>query len=126
MKIATFNCNSVRARVPIIEYWLKKERPDILALQEIKVQTEAFPYEPFEQLGYQCTVQGQKAYAGVATLSLVKPDEIISGFNDGDESEFPRLLTCRFGRLYFINTYVPQGRDPDSEQFKYKSNWFMP
>ncbi len=124
MKIATFNCNSVRARVPIITYWLEKEKPDILALQEIKVQTDLFPREPFEELGYHCEVQGRKGHAGVATLSREKPDEAIPGFRDGDEDENSRILACRWGRLHVINTYVPQGRDVESEYFQYKLEWF--
>ncbi len=124
MKIATYNCNSVRARIPIITHWLEKEKPDILALQEIKVQTDLFPHEPFNDLGYHAVVQGQKAYAGVATLSKIEPDEIHAGFRDGDDLEFPRIIACRWGRLHVINTYVPQGRERESEWFSYKLEWF--
>ena len=124
MKIATFNCNSVRARLPVIVRWLEKEDPDILALQEIKVQTDIFPHEPFEDLGYHCEVRGRKSYAGVATISKKPPDEVNAGFRDGDESEWSRLLACRWGRLHVINTYVPQGRKMESEHFQYKLEWF--
>lgn len=124
MKIATFNCNSVRARVPIIASWLAREKPDILALQEIKVRTEDFPYDAFRELGYHASVQGRKGHAGVATLSLVPPDESAAGFDDGDEAEFSRILTTRWGKLHVINTYVPQGRDLESEHFRYKLEWF--
>lgn len=124
MKIATYNCNGVRARIDTITKWLVKESPDILCLQEIKVETDLFPTEPFTELGYHATVQGKKAHAGVATLSRIKPDKYVPGFNDGDDFEFSRILTCKFGRLYVINTYCPQGRDPDHEQFQYKLEWF--
>jgi exodeoxyribonuclease III len=124
MKIATFNCNSVRARVPIIVSWLEKEKPDVLALQEIKVETKSFPYEPFESLGYHCEVQGKKGHSGVATLSRVKPDEAIPGFMDGDEAEYSRILVCRYGKIYVFNTYIPQGRERESEHFTYKLKWF--
>ncbi len=124
MKIATFNCNSVRARLPNIASWLEKHTPDILALQEIKVVNELFPHEPFQELGYHCEVRGQKAYAGVAILSKEPPDKVRAGFLDGDESEWPRILHCKWGRLHVINTYCPQGRDPDSEHFQYKLQWF--
>jgi len=134
MKIATFNCNSVRARIPIITRWLEKEKPDILALQEIKVETDKFPREPFEHLGYRCEVRGRKGHAGVATLSLMVPDEVNAGFRDGDESEHSRILACTWhahlahdisGRanLHVINTYVPQGQEMESEQFRYKLEW---
>jgi exodeoxyribonuclease-3 len=124
MKIATFNCNSVRQRIPIISSWLEMHQPDILALQEIKVTTDLFPREPFENAGYRCQVQGKPAHAGVTILSRVAPDEVIPGFGDGDESEFPRLIGCRFGKLRILNSYVPQGQSTDSDQFKYKLEWF--
>jgi exodeoxyribonuclease-3 len=124
MKIATYNCNGVRARVDVIARWLRKENPDILCIQEIKVETDLFPREPFKELGYIAVVQGKKGHAGVATLSKSQPDEYIAGFGDGDKSEYPRLLTCKFKNLYVINTYCPQGRDPEHEQFQYKLEWF--
>jgi len=125
LKIATYNCNGVRARVQNIVDWLKKEEPDILCLQEIKVATELFPHEPFNELGYECTVQGKKGHAGVATLWKIKPDETYAGFRDGDDLEYARILTCKWGRLWVINTYVPQGRDREHEQFAYKLEWFV-
>jgi exodeoxyribonuclease-3 len=124
VKIATYNCNGVRARVPLIVDWLEKNEPDILGLQEIKVVNEEFPFEPFLKLGYKCEVRGQKAYAGVAMLSKETPDEVNSGFRDGDKSEEARILHCRWGNLHVVNTYCPQGRDPESEQFQYKLEWF--
>jgi len=124
MKIVTFNCNSVRQREPIITDWLKREKPDVLALQEIKVVTEGFPREPFEKLGYHCQVRGRKAQAGVAILSKAPPDEVHAGFRDGDETEESRILACRWGRLHVVDTYCPQGRDPASEVFQYKLAWF--
>jgi len=124
MIIATFNCNSVRQRIPIIEGWIRKHQPDIFALQEIKVTTDLFPREPFENLGYHCEVQGKPGHAGVAILSKTKPDDVLAGFGGNDKSEFPRILTCQFGKLYAINTYVPQGQDVKSEVFQYKLAWF--
>lgn len=124
MKIATYNCNGVRARINNIIDWLKNENPDILALQEIKVVNELFPHQPFNNLGYTCAVRGKKAHAGVALISKTQPDEIHAGFRDGDESEEPRIIAGRWGKLHLINTYCPQGRDPDHEQFQYKLEWF--
>ncbi len=124
MKIATYNCNGIRARIDTVTEWLSKENPDILCLQEIKVVNELFPYEPFTELGYHATVQGKKAHAGVAILSKIPPVECAKGFRDGDELEYARILACRFGRLHVINTYCPQGRDPEHEQFRYKLEWF--
>jgi len=127
LKIATYNCNGVRARVDSIIEWMKKENPDILCLQEIKVETELFPYDRFEEIGYRSVVQGKKGHAGVATLfrsPVNPPDDIYPGFRDGDETEFSRILTCRWNKFYLINTYVPQGRDREHEQFQYKLEWF--
>lgn len=124
MIVATFNCNSVRQRLPIILNWLQRYQPDILALQEIKVRTEEFPYMAFETAGYHSEVQGMPGYAGVAILSRTIPDEITPGFGDGDESEFPRIITARFGKIRIINTYVPQGQEVGSEAFQYKLKWF--
>jgi exodeoxyribonuclease-3 len=125
MKIATFNCNGVRARMPVIIRWLEENKPDILGLQEIKVQTDLFPHEPFNELGYRCEVNGKKAHAGVAILSRIEPDKSFSGFRDGDEDEYPRILGVKFGNLHVINTYIPQGRDIESEQYQYKLEWFV-
>jgi exodeoxyribonuclease III len=124
MRVASFNTNSVRARIPIITGWLEQHKPDILALQEIKVVTDLFPKEPFEELGYHCEVRGKPGHAGVAILSKVEPDDSIAGFNGEDADEFPRILACRFGKLHVINTYAPQGQDLKSEVFQYKLRWF--
>ncbi|HDS30537.1 MAG TPA: exodeoxyribonuclease III, partial [Firmicutes bacterium] len=78
----------------------------------------------FEEIGYHCEVRGQKAYAGVATLFREFPDEAVSGFLDGDETEDVRILHCRWKTLHVINTYCPQGRDPESEHFQNKLKWF--
>ena len=123
MKIATFNCNSVRVRVPIITWWLQKHQPDILALQEIKVDTDKFPYQPFQELGYHCVVRGKGGYSGVATLSKVEPDEVRAGFGDGDVKEEPRIIVTEHNKIFIINTYVPQGQDIESEVFQYKLEW---
>ncbi|MCX6647211.1 MAG: exodeoxyribonuclease III [bacterium] len=124
MKIATYNCNGVRARVDNIVRWLQKENPDILCMQEIKVETDLFPHKPFTELGYHAAVQGKKGHAGVATLSKIPPDKCVAGFSDGDNIENSRILACKFGSLHIINTYVPQGRDAEDEQFQYKLEWF--
>lgn len=126
MKIATYNCNGIRARINNTVDWLKLEKPDILCVQEIKVVNELFPHEPFNEIGYKCEVRGKKAHAGVAFIykEKLKADEFHGGFRDGDESEEPRILAGKWGKLNLINTYCPQGRAVDHEQFQYKLNWF--
>ena len=66
MKVASFNVNSIRARLPVVVSWLRKSRPDVLAMQETKVQDEDFPKAAFEEVGYSCVFRGQKSYNGVA------------------------------------------------------------
>ena len=92
MKIATFNTNSVRARLPIIKQWLSEESPDLLCLQEVKAQEMDFPAQEFEDLGYHAEVRGQKSYNGVAILSKKRPEEIKKGLYD-DENEEARFLS---------------------------------
>ena len=125
MKIASFNTNSIRARLPIIVDWLTAEQPDILCVQETKVQDPDFPQHAFEEIGYHSTFLGQKSYNGVATLSLMTPSTVAYGFGDGGNDEEARLLTATFDGLTVVNTYVPQGQAPDSEKFQFKLDWFQ-
>lgn len=124
MKVASFNTNGIRARLPIIENWLKGEEPDVLCIQETKVQDQDFPGEVFESLAYHCTFRGQKSFNGVAMLSKAVPKEVSFGFGDGDEKEEPRIITILIEDIHVVNTYVPQGTAPDSERFQYKLDWF--
>src|SRR5688500_5853252 len=124
MKIATFNCNSVRKRMPIILDWLRANRPDVLTLQETKVQDHEFPQQDFVSAGYHVSFRGMKSYNGVATLTLEKPKEVIHGFAPGPDSEDFRLLQTVVGDIRIINTYVPQGSDIESEKYQYKLKWF--
>jgi exodeoxyribonuclease-3 len=124
MKVATFNCNSVRKRLPIILEWLEKEKPDVLALQETKVQDKDFPKEAFQEAGYFVYFRGMKAYNGVATLTREEPSEIMYGFKPGPDSEDFRIIQTVVNGVRVINTYVPQGYHPESEKFQYKLKWF--
>jgi exodeoxyribonuclease-3 len=124
MKIATFNCNSIRKRMPIVLEWLKLNQPDVMCLQETKVVDADFPLQPLQQAGYHVTFRGMKAYNGVATLSRQKPDEVIHGFHAGPDSEDFRLLQTFVNGVQVINTYVPQGFAIDSPKYQYKLAWF--
>ncbi len=123
MKVASFNANSIRARLPIIIDWLPQQNPDVLAIQETKVQDQDFPVEPFEALGYHCTFRGQKSYNGVAFLSRIEASAVDAGFADEPHDE-PRLLRATFNGLTLVNTYIPQGYLPESDKFQYKLQWF--
>lgn len=123
MKIASFNVNSVRVRLPIVVEWLRKNRPDVLAVQETKVQDADFPTEAFTAIDYRCVFRGQKSYNGVALFSPHTIEEVEFGLLDEPHDE-PRLLKARVKDITIVNTYVPQGYLPDSEKFQYKLDWF--
>lgn len=119
LAIATFNVNGIRARLEILSGWLASDGPDIVCLQETKVQDKDFPAEPLAQLGYTASYLGQKSYNGVAILSKAAPDQVILGRPGVDDPQ-ARMISARFGDLWVINTYVPQGREPGHEYFLYK------
>ncbi len=123
MKIATFNANSVRIRLAQVVRWLKRESPDILCLQETKVQDADFPAAAFQKAGYHIAFRGQKAYAGVAIACRDEPQQIRFGIDDGREPDEARLIMLRAAGVTVINTYVPQGRAIDTEHFEYKLAW---
>lgn len=123
-KIATYNVNSIRSRLHIILPWLEKHSPHVLCMQETKVEDDKFPVSVFRERGYHVHFRGRKQYNGVAVASLREPDDVRCGFDDAGSPDDDRLLYARFGDLSVLNTYVPQGRDKDSEHFTYKLNWF--
>jgi exodeoxyribonuclease-3 len=124
MKIATFNANSVRIRINQISRWLAREAPDILCLQETKVQDPDFPEAAFRKAGYHTVFRGQKAYAGVAVACREAPGQIAFGIDDGGEPDEARLIRLHVAGITVINTYVPQGREVESDYFAYKLEWF--
>lgn len=124
MRVATFNCNSVRQRLSAILAWLDGQKPDVLGLQETKVQDADFPLDAFTDAGWSVSFRGQKSYNGVALIACRAPDEVSFGLGDDDGESEPRLVRARFGDLQVINTYVPQGRALDSPNFAFKLEWF--
>ena len=125
MKIATFNVNSVRSRLPIILDWLKSEKPDILCLQETKVQNADFPQEAFRLVDYHVSFWGGKAYNGVAVIAKEELDNISHGLDDGGEPDKDRLICAVYKGIPIVNTYIPQGASTDSPKFQYKLEWFQ-
>jgi exodeoxyribonuclease-3 len=122
VKVATWNVNSLRVRLPHVIAWLQREQPEILALQETKVKDDDFPVREFEALGYFSTFSGQPGYNGVATLSRVRAQAAsleILGFEDLQR----RVLGATFGNLRLWNIYVPNGQSVDSEKYQYKLGW---
>ena len=118
MKLMSFNVNGVRARLHQIEAVVKKHKPDVVGLQEVKVVDDAFPMKPFEEMGYHVETFGQKGHYGVALMSLVKPESVERGFPGDDSSAQKRLIVGTFkdesGKPFvIINGYFPQGESRD-------------
>jgi exodeoxyribonuclease III len=124
LKIATFNVNGIRARLPILLEWLEACGPDVACLQEIKCQEESFPFDALVRAGYIATVRGQKSFNGVAILTRQAPSAILREFDDNDPDVEARLLAVSIQGVWVVNTYVPQGRDPAHPAFQHKLGFF--
>ena len=122
MKFATFNTNSVRARLPIIEGWLAREKPDVLCVQETKVQDQDFPAGSFHDAGYEVVFKGQKSYNGVAIVSRKRAEGVRDSLS-GDDEEEARFISGEIDEIPIIDVYVPQGVAPGTEKFVYKLKW---
>lgn len=112
MKVATFNANSVRSRLPLLEAWLRRERPDVLCLQETKVQDPDFPEGFFRELGYHVVFRGQKVHAGVAIASLQEPKDVRFGLDDGGPPDEARLVRATVGGFRSSTSTSPRGSPP--------------
>lgn len=122
-KIATWNVNSLKVRLPYVLEWLESEQPDVLALQETKTIDENFPLEEIQKAGYFVSYTGQKTYNGVATFSKT-PHETIAKSIPGFEDEQRRILAINHSGITVLNLYVPNGSEVDSDKYRYKLNWF--
>jgi exodeoxyribonuclease-3 len=121
-KIATWNVNSLRVRLPQVLDWLQTQQPDILALQETKMIDEAFPTVNFQSLGYQSIFSGQKTYNGVAVLSRLPAADVITALPGLDDPQ-RRVLGATIGWLRLLNLYVPNGQSVGSDKYAYKLDW---
>jgi exodeoxyribonuclease-3 len=127
LKIATWNVNSVRARVETVVAWLKEAEPDVACFQEIKTTDELFPRDAFEALGYNCAVHGQKSYNGVAVLSR-RPLEDVTPRLPGDDADdharyIEALVRGDKGMLHVASIYAPNGNPIGTDKFDYKLGW---
>ena len=123
MKIASWNVNSLRVRLPQVLIWLKKNDIDILGIQETKVEDNSFPINEIEEAGFFCDFIGQKTYNGVTTISKVAPKESIKLINNKEQDQKRFLLTRYGNNLSVLNLYVVNGQEVGSEKFKYKLSW---
>ncbi|MCK5521779.1 MAG: exodeoxyribonuclease III [Thiomargarita sp.] len=124
IKIATWNVNSLRVRLPHVLDFLKNTAPDILALQEIKMTDDKFPIEEIQAAGYHVLFSGQKTYNGVALLSRMKGNDVITDLPHLDDPQRRVLGTTYDNKLRVLNLYVPNGASLDSDKYQYKLNWF--
>ena len=126
MKIASWNVNSVRARILNVIQYIETYKPDILFLQEIKTENINFPYEEFKKIGYESIVYGQKSYNGVAFLSKIKIKNINLNFIKDDLKQ-SRIITgdieIKKKKIKLINIYVPNGNPINTEKYEYKKKW---
>jgi len=124
VKIATWNVNSIRARLPRVTEWLAQRQPDVLCVQETKVADAEFPRAEIAALGYHLEVFGQRTYNGVALASRRAPDEVLRGLPDDPPDAARRLIAARFGDQWVVCVYVPNGTELGSPNFAHKLEWF--
>jgi exodeoxyribonuclease-3 len=124
MRIATWNVNSLKARLPRVESWLGYAQPDVLCLQETKLADAAFPHLAFSALGYESVHHGDGRWNGVAIISRVGIDDVTAGFAEGVAADTDtRLITARCGGVSVTSVYVPNGRSLDDDHYTYKLDW---
>ncbi len=123
MKIATFNINGVRARLPALLDWLGEARPDVVALQEIKIVDEAFPRAEVEDAGYAVETHGQKGFNGVAILSRLPLSDVTRGLPGDDGDDQARWIEASVGNLRICGMYLPNGNPAPGPKYDYKLAW---
>ncbi len=124
MRLASWNVNSLNARLDRVTSWLSSARPDVICLQETKLADGAVPALELQALGYQCVHHGQGRWNGVAVCTRHDVDEVVTGFADGLEPDTDaRLITVRTAGLTVASIYVPNGRSVDDDHYAYKLSW---
>ncbi len=123
LRIATWNVNSIKVRLPNLLKWLKEAKPDVALLQEIKCIEENFPCEEIEDAGYNVAVAGQKTYNGVAILSKSPIDLELTALPGDDSDEQARYIEAFTGSVRVASIYLPNGNPTDSEKYPYKLAW---
>lgn len=123
LTIATWNINSIRARLDRFTAWLGERKPDVVCLQETKVEDKDFPFLTFEMAGYKAVHHGQKTYNGVAILSRTPLHDVSAGFADGEADEQCRVIAATVKGIRVISAYFPNGESLESPKYAYKLRW---
>ncbi|MEO1140555.1 MAG: exodeoxyribonuclease III [Pseudomonadota bacterium] len=127
MKIASFNINGIKARLPALLDWLDEAQPDVALLQEIKSVDEAFPNAPFEERSYQVETHGQKSFNGVAILSKLPLEDVTRGLPGDDADEQARWIEAtvvgKHSALRLCGLYLPNGNPVPGPKYDYKLGW---
>jgi len=122
MKIASWNVNSLNVRLPHLTQWLADAQPDIVAMQETKLEDTKFPRDQIAAAGFQSVFSGQKTYNGVAIIAREEPRDVITDIPGLDDPQ-RRILIATVGDLRIANLYVVNGQSVGSEKYAYKLNW---
>ncbi|HET7921227.1 MAG TPA: exodeoxyribonuclease III [Gammaproteobacteria bacterium] len=122
MKIASWNVNSLRVRLPQVLKWLDEARPDVLAIQETKTEDRNFPVAELRAAGYHVVFNGQPTYNGVAILSRDPAEVFASALPDFEDPQ-KRVLGARIGNIAVLDLYVPNGQSLESDKYRYKLDW---
>ncbi len=124
MKIATWNVNSIRVRTERVIPWLDQHAPDVLLMQETKVEDDKFPHEEFQRAGYQVATHGQRTYNGVAIATRgLDLTEVERGFGDGVEDEQARFIAGTVRGVRVMSAYIPNGKSVEHEDYQFKLQW---
>jgi exodeoxyribonuclease-3 len=125
MLIATWNVNSILARVANVARWLDAVKPDVLCMQETKCTDDKFPVDVFRERGYECQLFGQQSYNGVAILTRGVGETKHRGYPGDDETAQSRLITTTIQNIHVVNVYVPNGQMVGSEKYAFKLGWMQ-
>ena len=125
MNIATWNVNSVLARLPLVLRWLEETKTDVLCLQELKCTAEKFPAEAFAQIGYKSEAFGQPTYNGVAIISRHDVADVQRGMHDDEEGAQARLIAATVKGIRIVNVYVPNGQSVGTDKYIFKLRWML-
>lgn len=123
MILATWNVNSISVRIPHIVSWLKEHQPDVLCIQETKIEDAKFPIDQIRELGYDAVFHGQKSYNGVAIISKLPMTNIEKKFRDTAELDQARFIKAEIDGTVVLNAYIPNGAFVGSDKYKYKLEW---